>query len=43
MYRLDGRELVVRSYNIKASDATQTYRITQEKTLIIDEALVFGS
>ncbi|MCJ1366037.1 hypothetical protein MMC16_005162 [Acarospora aff. strigata] len=43
VYRLDGRELVVRSYNIKASDATQTYRITQEKTLIIDEALVFGS
>lgn len=41
--RLDGRELLVRAYNIRALDGSQTYRITETETLPIDEALVFSS
>jgi hypothetical protein len=43
VYRLDGRELIVRSYNIQEPDTLQTYRITEEETRVIDEPVVFGS
>lgn len=40
-YRLDGRELVVRSYNIEGKNTVRTYRFTQPETRLIDEYLVF--
>jgi hypothetical protein len=39
-FRLDGRELVVKSYNINAPNEGQEYRITANETSIVDEALI---
>ncbi|KAI9651883.1 MAG: hypothetical protein M1829_002119 [Trizodia sp. TS-e1964] len=43
VYRLDGRELVVRSYGIQAAGAHQTYRITERDIRTIDEAIISRS
>lgn len=43
MYRLDGRQLVVKSYGISTPTSTQAYRITEQDAQEIEDAIVFIS
>jgi hypothetical protein len=43
MYRLDGRQLVAKSYGISTPTSTQAYRITEQDTQKIEDAIVFIS
>ncbi|KAK5941952.1 hypothetical protein PMZ80_005903 [Knufia obscura] len=42
-YQLDGRDLLVRSFNVHGTNEQRTYRITEEECFEIDEALMFGA